>query len=663
MPTTVASLTLVLASLGLSASTALADTNLLSNTGGICDAVALFANGTKAATNFGQHLTTYDVTNAAAPVQLGSVKVGGIIWDIDVVGSMAYVSASDTGLVVVSLADPAHPQVVNTVDTDGYATSAAIVGSTLYLSDNFSLKVFSIANPASPTLVSSLPIVGYAYDVAASGTTVCVTQSQGAIRVINAANPAAPSVVGTFTAVDPGSIAMSGNYLYVPDSIFGLKIVNVANPAAPTLVATCPCDGKDLWNVAIAGTKAYAGGWRDLHVVDVANPLAPVSLGFATSTALSPKRIAVSGTKAFIADYGAFAAWNVGTPSALSQASRIADFGSIADVAILGSLAYVASYSEGLWILDVSNPSSPVRRSHTPIDGWINELTIQGTYLYASVTLNSGESRIFIYNVSSADNPVLVANKAMPDGFDVGYGISKAGNNLFVATYEGLRVLNVANPAAPFWTGFVSVPGGADDVSVEGSVAAVVSDGYALHVLNVANPSAPVLTATTVMYEYLNEVVVKGGIAYVGKSYDSVARFQVTNPAQPVELPVFENIGWNNDLVVNGSTVLVANIYQGVREIDFSSGSGVTVGTYATMHSAEEIAISGNLIAVGENTCGFFLFGTCGGPTDLNCDGSVNAADLSLFLSEWGSTTSAADFNHDGVVNAADLSELLSTWG
>ena len=112
-----------------------------------------------------------------------------------------------------------------------------------------------------------------------------------------------------------------------------------------------------------------------------------------------------------------------------------------------------------------------------------------------------------------------------------------------------------------------------------------------------------------------------------------------------------------------GSTVLIANMYQGVREVDFTSGTGVIVDTYNAFHDADEIAVSGNLIAIGGGTCGLTIFGTCGGPTDLNCDGSVNAADLSLFLSQWGSTTSSADFNHDGIVNAADLSELLSTWG
>jgi nitrate/TMAO reductase-like tetraheme cytochrome c subunit len=48
-------------------------------------------------------------------------------------------------------------------------------------------------------------------------------------------------------------------------------------------------------------------------------------------------------------------------------------------------------------------------------------------------------------------------------------------------------------------------------------------------------------------------------------------------------------------------------------------------------------------------------------PADLNGDGTVNAADLSILLSNWGGS-GAGDINGDGNVNAADLSILLSSW-
>ena len=48
---------------------------------------------------------------------------------------------------------------------------------------------------------------------------------------------------------------------------------------------------------------------------------------------------------------------------------------------------------------------------------------------------------------------------------------------------------------------------------------------------------------------------------------------------------------------------------------------------------------------------------------DLNNDGIVDAIDLSIFVSRWGSSDPDADFNNDGIVDASDLSILVSNWG
>jgi murein tripeptide amidase MpaA len=50
-----------------------------------------------------------------------------------------------------------------------------------------------------------------------------------------------------------------------------------------------------------------------------------------------------------------------------------------------------------------------------------------------------------------------------------------------------------------------------------------------------------------------------------------------------------------------------------------------------------------------------------GVPADLNRDGGVNGADLSILLNSWGQP-GAADLNGNGVTDASDLSILLNSW-
>ena len=86
---------------------------------------------------------------------------------------------------------------------------------------------------------------------------------------------------------------------------------------------------------------------------------------------------------------------------------------------------------------------------------------------------------------------------------------------------------------------------------------------------------------------------------------------------------------------------------------------------FEAVSSGEEIQLSNNsdrIIFDG-------LFDTVGNkPGDINGDGDVNAADLSILLANFGKsgtaiTNPAADINDDGDVNAADLSILLSNFG
>ena len=73
--------------------------------------------------------------------------------------------------------------------------------------------------------------------------------------------------------------------------------------------------------------------------------------------------------------------------------------------------------------------------------------------------------------------------------------------------------------------------------------------------------------------------------------------------------------------------------------------------------------VIGGFIDEGGNT----IMGICpNGPVaDLNLDGSVDGADLTLLLAAWGpcgSSECAPDVNRDGAVDGADLTIVLSSW-
>ncbi|MCE2884147.1 MAG: dockerin type I repeat-containing protein [Planctomycetaceae bacterium] len=84
---------------------------------------------------------------------------------------------------------------------------------------------------------------------------------------------------------------------------------------------------------------------------------------------------------------------------------------------------------------------------------------------------------------------------------------------------------------------------------------------------------------------------------------------------------------------------------------------GVTVDVEENGFALVRVA---SLVGVeGELSIEFTETANC--PGDLNGDGGIDAADLSLVLLGWG--TPAADIDGDGTTSAADLSAVLEGWG
>ena len=92
-----------------------------------------------------------------------------------------------------------------------------------------------------------------------------------------------------------------------------------------------------------------------------------------------------------------------------------------------------------------------------------------------------------------------------------------------------------------------------------------------------------------------------------------------------------------------------------------SATKGLSVVGLIGQPTATSIPSSGGVYTV---TSGFWSVADSAPqcPADLDGDGSVGAADLSLLLASWGAA-GEADLDGDGNVGAADLSLLLAAWG
>ncbi|MCX7837672.1 MAG: hypothetical protein N2323_07000 [candidate division WOR-3 bacterium] len=140
------------------------------------------------------------------------------------------------------------------------------------------------------------------------------------------------------------------------------------------------------------------------------------------------------------------------------------------------SLCFLGS-GGGVYILDVSNPSNPIKVSegiHTR--GIVYGLFYSNNKLYIAC----GQGGLEIWDVTNPNNPTKLGYYFTPDE---AWGVYVLGSYAYVADgWAGLRIIDITNPRNPIEVGYYNTPGWARDVYVSGSYCYVADDEAGLQI-------------------------------------------------------------------------------------------------------------------------------------------------------------------------------------
>jgi len=180
-------------------------------------------------------------------------------------------------------------------------------------------------------------------------------------------------------------------------------------------------------------------------------------------------------------------------PSAGREKSSLAFAGSALwtkahDIMIQGNLGYCA-FLNGLVILDLTDLKKPALLSQLYLGGGYSIAVREQTAFVAS-----GKEGLKIIDVSDPKSPVLKA-KVDTDGEARDVGLNAA--HAFVADGPGgLVVLDVRNPAAPKVVGSCAVEDFANGVAVDADFAYVTDTNAGIKKIDIRDPAAPRLIAS-----------------------------------------------------------------------------------------------------------------------------------------------------------------------
>ena len=444
-------------------------------------------------------LQIVDISNPESPSAIGGVDTPGTAFDVAVDGTHAYIADGELGLQVVDVSNPASPVLVASFDTND-ARGIVVADNYAFIADRGILSrllVIDISNPVSPTLAGSLAVPGQAEDVAVNGTLAWVACRTEGLQIVDISNPFSPQLLGVFNNGGATiNVTVEGGLVYAGTQNY-LSVVN-ADP--PTLVRVGVDSSR---GIAVAGAYAYfTGNAPDFGVVDFSSMSSPPVIG---QLALSSgTRMVMAGNYAYLTSVGRdLVIVDISNPESPVLASEVSGENAD-DVAVAGSYAYVVAEDE-LRVYNVSNPSMPLLAATADVGG--TTIDIRGNYAYVG-----GESNgLKVVDISNPPSFPLVA--ILFTSREIRH-LTTAGNYAYLVFDDlGFTVVDISNPLAPLQVGDVDLgSGNPHDVTAAGSHVYVCANGF--HVIDVSDPAAPAVVAF-VPQQQTGAAAVVGDYAYV----------------------------------------------------------------------------------------------------------------------------------------------------
>jgi hypothetical protein len=433
----------------------------------------------------GDDFLVLDILDPFHPVQVGVLSFTGMVIDIHIVGSYAYVLA-DGRIQVVDLTNPYQPRKLSllppltVVDID-------VEGDYLYVAGQ-AVFIYSLANPTAPVWISTYPseynlsvVAAFPYLFIQAQAPFCTPLFCGGYQIIHPmldiSHPENPVLLSYAFSVS--ALAESQEFFFVlPRYDPQIRVVARADMGTQTTSATIPLPAPGSGLYVQGNTLFVAGGEAGLRIFDITDPLAAVAQGSVNS---------------------------------LLDAR---------DVIVKDRAAFVVGGSQGLVAVNVRHPASPFPYGGYRTVGSAQHVTLSGSYLYAS------SDRLDVVDISNPADPLPVGEYNRR-GFPM-----VAGEVLYLAAGgDGLAAVDIRNPAAPFELDLLDLPDGAAAVAIDGDYAYVASAGGQLHVVNITDPQALTL-ANSVSAQPATDIAISDGSVYLAGG-SQVSFFDLTLPGSP----------------------------------------------------------------------------------------------------------------------------------
>ena len=288
--------------------------------------------------------------------------------------------------------------------------------------------------------------------------------------------------------------------------------------------------------------------------------------GFAIGVALSS-----DGTKAYVADEAnGLVILNISNPSHPIKIGsyNTAGYARVVTLSSNGTKAYVADDDNGLVIVNISDPAHPTKLGSYNTAGvaWDVALSNDGTKAYVADEGNG----LVILNISNPSHPTKIGSYNTA-GYSKGITLSNDGTKAYIADdHVGLVIINISDPAHPTKLGTYNTSGLTIGVTLssDGSKAYVADWSNGLVIVDISDPAHPTKLGSYNTAGYSQTVTLSsdGTKAYVADEENGLVIVDISDPAHPTKFRLYDIAGLTLDVTLSsdGSKAYIADAENGL---------------------------------------------------------------------------------------------------
>ncbi|MEW5754776.1 MAG: hypothetical protein AB1810_00585 [Pseudomonadota bacterium] len=282
----------------------------------------------------------------------------GLSYGMELVGRRLYLADHRGGFHIIDVHDPQRPVILGSYDTPGKAWAVKVFEQHAYVADDSSgVLIFDVSDPANPLPVGAFNPGGQAEDILISGRLAYAAFYDDGVYILDIRDPRLPVVIGhVATPGNARGLYLDDDLLYLADWEAGLQVIDVSDPRAPRWLSGIDTPGA-AWGVTVQGDYAYVmDWWGGVLVVDVRDKrhLKIVSR-YQAGAFLSD--VAVQGPYGYaLGANGAFHVYDANNPEGPIWMTSVEISGRPAQMAIVGTDAYVAAGQGSLVLIDIRDP-------------------------------------------------------------------------------------------------------------------------------------------------------------------------------------------------------------------------------------------------------------------------------------------------------------------